>query len=104
MTTTKEKITQRLLVGCLYTSEWKMLTHLSNYWKEMQITSQEQRELFLVSHSGKEYIASYIESIPQTLKDIEKYTQDFRQKLAKIAPKKDSNQVPIVIFPQLFIA
>lgn len=103
-TTVTEKISLRISMGCALTAEWKMLTNASSAWKQMQILPQEQRDLFIVNHKGKEYIAFTLDSAPLTIETVQQYTAEFRKKLQNISPKHDVSKVPVCLFAQLFVA
>jgi hypothetical protein len=97
-------ITQKILMGTMLTSEWKMHLHQSSAWKQMQVLPKDQQELCLATHSGKEYIAFLVGSEPLSLEAINALKQQFCEKLTRVCPKQNTSQVPVVLFTQLFVA
>lgn len=99
---TQTALTLKIFVGFTLSSELKMHLNHSIAWKHAQI--QKEQVLEEVHFHHKVYIGSYLDDKPLTLNYIRQIEASLRQKLASYCPFAGVEQLPICIFPQVFIA
>lgn len=99
---TQSALTLKIFVGFSLTSELKMHLYHSIAWKHAQI--QKEQELEEVHFHHKVFIGAYIDSKPLTINKLRQFETSLKEKLAAYCPSAGVEQLPICIFPQVFIA
>lgn len=101
----RNNVTVRLFVGCLVTSELKLLLDNSHAWKQFQILqSQNDDTLQLLRHEGKNYLGWLTESIEISIATIADYEIKLKELMTQYCSSYESEKVNIVVFPQVFVS
>lgn len=99
------RISVRLFIGCLATSEIKLLLDKSHRWKEANIMRQGgAKNLTLLPHEGKDFLGLFAEESELSLSEIEDLGKLIRREFQDYCPSYDTDKIKIVLFPQVFIS
>lgn len=100
-----EKISIRLFVGCLITSELRMHLNQSIEWKHLNIiNNKDLKTLTEVPYKSKNYLGIYTDKLEMMLSDLKNTQASVEQLLKKICPQYPIENAGFVIFSQVFIA
>ena len=100
----QNRITAKLFIGFLLTSEVKMHLNQSPTWKKSQVgRSDESSELIEVRYEDHDYIGRYLKESKILLNDLKQYEQITTQQLQSYCPKLPMTSFKFSVFPQVFI-
>lgn len=98
----RDRITTKLFIGLLITSEVKMHLQNSPFWRNAKAMPNEEH-LIEVRHRGKNYIGCYLKEEGIQLKDLKKMEIMVTTKIGAYLPQLSLSNDDCVVFPQLFI-
>lgn len=101
---TAAKVTVRLFVGLLLTSEMKMFLHQSTQWRNVSLRQKNTEEIKEVHYSGKDYIGLYLPHEKVTLEELPSVEQMIKQRLEQYCPDYDIQNARVFVFAQVFVA
>lgn len=100
---TKNKVSTRLFVGCLITSEIRMHLTQSIQWKHAMLATNNET-IQEIHYQNKEYLGLYLAFTQTTLEELKKNQDQIRTQLKIFCPNLETENVSICIFPQVFVA
>lgn len=105
MDTVINKVTYKLFIGCLLTSEIRMHLNQSKVWKQVVVLPADRtKELIEVHHNGKDYLGLYITQERATFNILNEMTVAIEERLHAYCPQYGKTSVKICIFAQVFVA
>ncbi|MEI8125974.1 MAG: hypothetical protein WCG42_09475 [Parachlamydiaceae bacterium] len=96
------KVSIKIFLGCLITSEINMHLTYSINWKLAKI--EPSNEMQLVNYQGKEYIGCFLETSSCTMAICKKMESMVKQRLHDYCPEFETENLNVTVFPQVFIA
>lgn len=105
MATLEPRVTVKLFIGAKVTPELRVHLAQSHLWKEATIVSAAEKGILVQTHfHNNTYIGLYVEEEYLTLPAIHDLQLAIRQQLSNYCPKVHAvNQLPLYIFPQMFV-
>lgn len=100
----KNRIEFRLFVGCVITSELKMLLNQSCLWKQAKITQSIKDDLQEVHFNQKDYIGFFLVEDQVPLSALKQIEIKILQTLKSYCPQISSEKIRIRVFSQVFIS
>ncbi|MEC7840043.1 MAG: hypothetical protein VX777_08395 [Chlamydiota bacterium] len=101
----QDRITVRMFVGCLVSSDIKHQLSQSLSWKESQIVSSKScRKLEETHYQGKYFLGYFIDDSGSTLSEIEELKKEIEAKITKFCEGYTLNKLKFFVFPQVFVS
>jgi len=101
MESVDERISTKIFIGCVLTSEIKMFLSQSSAWRRAQLAGDSLKEL---RYHEKDYIGTLLSSSEISLKDIQSEEKRILEQLESYCPELDVSEIPMVVFPQIFLS
>lgn len=99
-----QKISFKLFVGVMISSEIKMHLQQSKIWKQIEILPKKE-ELSIIHFRGKEYLGSYLSKGHFALPELEQFSLFIKTRFKDYCPNfPNIDQVEICFFSQVFVA
>lgn len=100
----KDRVTAKLFVGCIITSEVRMHLNQSVGWKTaLIIPNGDFHDLKEVHFQDKDYIGVFSPATNITLKELKEFEKIVSDKLLEYCPELSVNSVKFCVFPQVFV-
>lgn len=102
----QERITVKMFVGCLLTSDLQFILNQSHSWKEWLITQKSTDAPLLeeIRFKNKGYLGCYCDDENIAIAQIEILHEYIREKFSEFCPTADTSSLKIYVFSQVFIS
>ncbi len=101
----RDRITVRMFIGCLITSDLKLLLTKSHAWKEAQIVrSGKPGEFEEILYQNKTYFGVFAPESGITKSEISQAELELINKIKLYCPEYEIDKIKTFVFPQVFIS
>lgn len=102
----QERITVKLFVGCLITSDLNLLLQQNHQWKNSVISQKDSSAPSLeeVRFNNKPYLGCFLHDDSVTVPKIEVIQSYLANTISEYCPEYAVDNLKIYVFPQVFIA
>lgn len=102
---TNQRVTVKLFVGYLMTSDIRMYLKQSSSWKQAKILKEpDLRDLLETHFQDRDYIGKYISHSSLTISELRTMESSIHQSLLNYCPELSQETLKIYVFPQVFIS
>lgn len=101
---TENKVKLKLFIGCVITSELRLLLNQSPLWKQAKIDPSAQKDLIETHFHQKDYIGLFLIDDKVSLSELKQCEAQILLALKSYCPQFASEKIRIIVFSQIFIS